>query len=87
LGFFKLESIPRLPRPLLVALKLAAVLVLGVPVASALTFLPWPLWNWLETDLGIESIGHAFPAEWCFVATYLTLSAPWFVRVLWRRKR
>jgi len=63
---------------------LLAVLALSLPVAFAATFLLWPVWSWAELDLGIESIGHAMPAGWCFSATYAALTVPMISWILWR---
>ncbi len=51
-----------------------AVLAAALPASFVLTFLLSPLWSWVERDLGIESMGHSGPAQWCFWATYLVLS-------------
>ena len=47
---------------------LVAILAVGVPVSFLTTFLLVPLWSWIETTYGIESIGHSGPAEWCYGA-------------------
>lgn len=31
-----------------------------------LTLLLLPLWGWLDTTVGIEALGHAGPAPWCY---------------------
>jgi hypothetical protein len=51
-------------------LKLLAVLVVSVPLAIFGTFMLGPLWARVETVHGIESVGHAMYAGWCYAATY-----------------
>lgn len=48
-----------------------AIIVLSVPVGIILTIALLPLWRWIEERIGIESVGHSGPAEWCYVATFL----------------
>jgi hypothetical protein len=50
-------------------LKVLAVLVLSVPVGVVGTFMLGPLWTWVEERHGIEAVGHAMYAGWCFGAT------------------
>ncbi len=49
---------------------LLAAWVLSVPVAYIATVLLFPFWSWLESSLGIESVGHSGPDDWCFEVTY-----------------
>lgn len=51
-------------------LKVLGVLVISAPLSVFGTFMLGPLWNWFETTQGIESVGHAMYAGWCFIATY-----------------
>jgi len=51
-------------------LKILAVLVISLPLSLVGTFMLGPLWAWVEETHGIESVGHALYAGWCFVATY-----------------
>lgn len=51
-------------------LKIALVLVGALPLSLVGTFMLGPLWEWLEAAHGIESVGHAMYAGWCFAATY-----------------
>jgi hypothetical protein len=44
----------------------------------------WPVWEWFELDLGIESIGHAMPAGCCFIVTCAALIVPALVWILRR---
>lgn len=51
-------------------LKIAALLLISVPFSLFGTFMLGPLWAWLEEAHGIESVGHAMYAPWCFGVTY-----------------
>jgi len=44
----------------------AALVVLCLPVVFIVTLLLLPLWSWIESTYGIESVGHSGPADWCF---------------------
>ncbi len=57
-----------------VLLKIVAVLVVALPLAVVGTFMLGPLWAWVEDTHGIESVGHAMYAGWCFVATYAAIA-------------
>ncbi|HKP58779.1 MAG TPA: hypothetical protein VJV78_18790 [Polyangiales bacterium] len=66
-----------------VALKVVAALVLAIPLCFVATFYLSPVWGWFESELGVESIGHAAPAGWCFIATYALFTLPavgWLLR-------
>lgn len=52
------------------ALLLIAALVVSLPVALVGTLLALPLWSAIETEFGIEAVGHSGPASWCYWATY-----------------
>jgi hypothetical protein len=54
-------------------LKLLAVLILSAPLAVVATFMLGPLWAHVESTYGIEAVGHAMYAGWCYVATYAAL--------------
>ncbi|HSF93618.1 MAG TPA: hypothetical protein VLA52_01220 [Thermohalobaculum sp.] len=70
------------------ALIFGGCLMLGVllPVSFVLTILLVPLWRYVESDLGIESIGHSGPAEWCFWLVYGLLVVGG-AAILWRKLR
>jgi hypothetical protein len=52
-----------------------ALLLASVPASAVLTWLLVPFWRWLEGRYGTESIGHSGPAEWRFLATFVTCAA------------
>jgi hypothetical protein len=54
-------------------LKALAVLVLSVPLAVFATFALGDLWAWVEETHGIEAVGHAMYAGWCYLATYAAI--------------
>jgi hypothetical protein len=69
-------------------------LLLAVPLTAAglgvaITLLLIPFWGWLEANLGVESIGHSGPAEWCYVVTFVALLGPigWGAISMSRRSR
>ena len=62
-------------RFLKISFVILVVLVGLAPVSIVITLFMMPLWAWIELNYQIESIGHAAPAEWCFVATYAVLVA------------
>jgi hypothetical protein len=64
-----------MPRPLKLSLLGLAVLFGCMPPAFFLTIFLAPLWSWVESKYGIESIGHSGPADWCFYLIYGILSA------------
>jgi hypothetical protein len=61
-----------------------AMLLLALPVSLFATVLLLPLWRWIEANVHVEAVGHSGPADWCFVATYVVLTAAgglvWFYR-------
>jgi uncharacterized BrkB/YihY/UPF0761 family membrane protein len=70
------------------SLSLVVVLVLCALLAIILTFVVSLFWSWLEANYGIEAMGHSGPAEWCYVATYVScvlLSIGG--KIYWLRKR
>ena len=68
-------------------LKVLAVLVVLAPLSIFATFALSPLWNWVETRFGIESVGHAMYAGWCFVATYAVIALLAFALLAWPTRR
>ena len=52
-------------------LAVLGVLVIAVPVSAIVTIMLSPLWGLVEDKLGIEALGHALPAGWCFVTVYV----------------
>ncbi len=49
------------------ALALALAIVAGcLPLAFITTLILAPFWRWLDTDMGVESLGHSGPAQWCY---------------------
>lgn len=54
--------------------KVLAVLVVSVPLGIIGTFLLGDLWAWVEETHGIEAVGHAMYAGWCFIATYAVIA-------------
>jgi hypothetical protein len=66
----------------------ALAFVACAPAAFVVTFLLRPLWDWFERTTGIESLGHAAPADWCFLAVYaLLLLGAVLVALATRRSR
>lgn len=49
--------------------------VIALPLSTLFTLLLLPFWRWLESNSGIESIGHSGPAGWCYLAVFLTVTA------------
>lgn len=72
------------------SLLLAALLLLVLlPVAFVVTILLYPLWSWIETSYGIESVGHSGPADWCFELVYGVLAVAGSIilwRIVWHRR-
>ena len=50
-----------------------AICLISAPIAIAVTIALVPLWSWIESMFEIESIGHSGPAEWCYLASYVTI--------------
>jgi len=74
-------------KPLRFWLGVPALLVILAPICFIATFLLHPLWSWIEATFGVESIGHAAPADWCFFAVYglfVIVSLP-FLWIFFRR--
>lgn len=66
---------PRLRRVLLPAVAALTIALLALPPAVVATLVLMPLWSRIEVSAGIESVGHSGPATWCYVATWIALSA------------
>lgn len=47
-----------------------AIVTGSLPLAFITTIILMPFWRWLEADLGVESIGHSGPLDWCFWTMY-----------------
>ena len=54
-------------------LKVLAVFILSMPLSIVATFALGDVWAWFERERGIESVGHAMYAGWCFQVTYAAL--------------
>ena len=53
------------------AFAVALAIVAGsLPLAFITTIILVPFWRWVEADLGIESIGHSGPSDWCYWTVY-----------------
>ena len=52
-------------------LKIIAVLLVSAPLGLMLTLYMSPIWRWIESSFGIESIGHSGPATWCYLLIYI----------------
>lgn len=53
------------------ALLVLGVIILAAPLSVLLTICLSPFWSWFEAASGLESFGHAGPAEWCYLVAYL----------------
>jgi hypothetical protein len=51
------------------------VLLLAIVPSAFVTILLLPVWSWVESRYGIESVGHSGPADWCFFVTYAVVAA------------
>lgn len=65
----------RLRRVLPGVVGLLAIVLLALPPAVAATVVLMPLWSRIEASTGIESVGHSGPATWCYLASWVGLSA------------
>ena len=65
---------------------LAALALACLPLAFVVTIVLLPVWRWIETRYGIESVGHSGPADWCFELVYALLAMTGLV-ALWRWDR
>lgn len=68
------------------ALRVMLMLILLVPCSFILTFLLFPLWQGFENAFGINAIGHASIADWCFFATYSACALIVFLLIAMRKK-
>ena len=73
-------------RPLRIVLTLLAIIVIAAPLSAAVTILLFPFWSWLEVSVGIESVGHSGPAEWCYAVVFFLLVAGGALTLLTRRR-
>lgn len=65
-------------------LRVGGVLLVCLPLSLIVTFIAMPLWRWLESSYGIESVGHSGPAQWCYVVVYGVITLMVFA-IIWRR--
>lgn len=49
---------------------IAAAVAVAFPISFFATYMLGPLWISIEEAYGIEAVGHALPAEWCFWLVY-----------------
>jgi predicted PurR-regulated permease PerM len=49
------------------------VIITAIPSSIIITIILNPVWSWLEMSTGIESMGHAGPAEWCYMLIFFLL--------------
>ena len=61
-----------------------AILVVCLPIAFIVTIALLPLWSWIESTYGIESVGHSGPSDWCFYLVYALLNLFAFICVYLR---
>ena len=62
------------------------ICILAMPAAIFVTLMTFPVWRWLEAVTGFESFGHSGPAEWCYMAVYISLVST-ATYVWWRLRR
>lgn len=62
----------RLIRTFIVAMM---IFMAAAPFAFVAAAVLSPLWSWIEASTGLESMGHSGPATWCYLATWIALSA------------
>jgi len=62
-------------RPLRAVLTLLAIILIAAPLSAVITILLFPVWSWFEASVGIESVGHSGPAEWCYAVVFFLLVA------------
>lgn len=73
-------------RPLRVVLTLLAVILIAAPLSAVITILLFPFWSWFEASVGIESVGHSGPAEWCYAVVFFLLVAGGALTLLVRQR-
>ena len=52
-----------------------ACAIIAAPIAFIVTLVLMPLWSWIESATGVESVGHSGPASWCFWVVYAGITA------------
>ena len=52
---------------------LVIIILVNVPISIIITIVLIPFWSWFENSIGIESLGHSGPAEWCYAAIFFLL--------------
>jgi hypothetical protein len=65
---------PKVNRLVRLTLTALGLLALAVPASIVSTFLLFPFWTWFERYTGVESMGHSGPADWCYLAVFLTMA-------------
>ena len=73
-GFNRLRKI-EMKRPFSIVILLLLIIIMAVPLSIVVTIVLSPFWSWLESSIGIESLGHSGPAEWCYLVIFLMLVA------------
>ena len=73
-------------RPFRVVLTLLAVILIAAPLSAVITILLFPVWSWFEASVGIESVGHSGPAEWCYAVVFFLLVAGAALTLFARRR-
>ena len=63
----------RTGRKILLVVGMTAFVI--APLSVLVTILLSPLWRWVESEFGVESIGHSGPAGWCYLLVFLAQSA------------
>ena len=66
------------------AAAIAGILVLALPVAFVLTLMLAPMWSAIERRWGIESLGHAGPATWCYALVFVCSVVVSLAAYVWR---
>jgi hypothetical protein len=79
---------PETKASLRVAFEYLILVIAAFPLTFIVTFLLMPLWNWVESDLGIGAVGHSGPADWCFLTVFsVSLGAGLLLKVRHHRRR
>lgn len=68
-------------------LGLLALSAVALPLSFVLTILVHPVWSWIETNSGMEAMGHSGPADWCFWTVFGLVELGLIVVWTWRRRR
>ena len=61
--------------PLRIFFVMVSIVLIAAPLSILTTILLLPFWSWIEATIGIESIGHSGPAEWCYAVVFLVMVA------------